>query len=333
MDKKITDIFPWQHAAFDPTLSTTKVANSLSDQMVLCLDRNPSGGDFSFDMLVSSLLVKGARVILLAFNHPKQHYELILHNNGVNMGKCQQSDRLHFLPVRAGETFPPPASDGTSAPTLSSTFPPDTESAPVAIPVKIGALSTAEDAQLLFSLSPEWQPLAAHILTVLRSLPTESNVAICVDDLLALQLYSTNKQARRFISVLHSLLSSRQIATLVLYGKAYAEADCSIMQSETFFQPQCGSIAAAGSQGSGGGTGVQTFCTSAGSSGGDEEDEVPLYAYCLYRATVSVIVSPLSTGYAMDIHGQILIHAQNANTDTVVSYKALDSGVSCAIIK
>jgi len=86
MDKKITDIFPWQHGPWVDRSAVSasndvKASNSLSNQMVLCLDRNPSGGDFSFDMMVYSLLAKGSSVILLAFNHPKQHYELILHKN------------------------------------------------------------------------------------------------------------------------------------------------------------------------------------------------------------------------------------------------------------
>jgi hypothetical protein len=88
MDRKITDIFPWQHgssAAINDGpaggSSGAKVIHSLSNEMVLCLDRNPSGGDFSFDMLVCSMLAKNTSVILMSFNHPKQHYELILHKN------------------------------------------------------------------------------------------------------------------------------------------------------------------------------------------------------------------------------------------------------------
>jgi hypothetical protein len=215
------------------------------------------------------------------------------------MGKLNQSGRLHFLPVRTGQQF-------------VSNAGPDSEST--------AASTTASNANLVASLSLEWQPIAWHILHTISAMPAGQSVAVCVDDLLAMQLYSTNKDARRFLSAMDSLLASRQIDTLVVYGKAYADAQCSMMQTQPYTQAPCGSSGQHGAV-------VNTFCSNPGT------DEIPLYAYCSYRATVSVIVSPLSTGYAMDIHGQILIHSRNSATDTVVSFKALDSGISCAIIK
>lgn len=230
------------------------------------------------------------------------------------MEKSEQSGQLQFIPMLVGEVFCP---DGVDA-AASST--PPSATAEITDPCLNDSTS-----RLLSSLSPHWQPLFRHILSIIGSVPTGTNISVCVDDLLALQLRSTNKQARGFVTALHSLLTSRQIDALVMYGKAYADSECSMVQSESYSQVPSGSIRTEPSSGSD----IKTFCT--GNSSWD--DDQPLYAFCSYRATTCVIISPLSTGYAMDIHGQIMIHSSLSNSDMVVSYKALDSGVSCAIIK
>ena len=87
MEKKLTDIFPWNlsdnsSASNDIKNSNTiKSIDTIINKFILCVDRNPSNGDFSFDLLLSSLLSDDYIVLLLSLNHTIQHYELVLHKN------------------------------------------------------------------------------------------------------------------------------------------------------------------------------------------------------------------------------------------------------------
>ena len=67
MDKKLSDIFPWN------------MNNTVSGQFILCIDRNHTCGEFTLSLLLHNLLLSGRKhVILLLFNHSKEHYESIL---------------------------------------------------------------------------------------------------------------------------------------------------------------------------------------------------------------------------------------------------------------
>lgn len=66
MDKKLSEYYPWH------------VNSNLTNKFILCLDRNPSGGEFTFELLVSCCLQKECNVVLISFNHLRAHYEAIL---------------------------------------------------------------------------------------------------------------------------------------------------------------------------------------------------------------------------------------------------------------
>lgn len=177
----------------------------------------------------------------------------------------------------------------------------------------------------------------ALLATVMDSIASmscsSSSVVLMIDDLLALDvILGCSRKARKFIVELQGMLFDRRIGGLIAYSKAYAESTCPMMT-----QPMDFNVDFPSGEGD---------CAAVNSSYGADsvgEGDIPLYAYCSYQADVTVAVAPLSTGFAMDVHGQISIvdagdsagaggAAKNPFLANNLIYKALDTGVSCSSV-
>ena len=124
-------------------------------------------------------------------------------------------------------------------------------------------------------------------------------------------------------------LRIESIQNLVIYSKAYAETNCSIMST---------SVNRVNPYADGMGIVDTCYASPPTNTNTSVDIECPLYAYCSYQCTLCMVISPLMSGYALDVHGQMLITQANQfgsngnGIGTSIIYKAIDTGVTCSVI-
>lgn len=168
-----------------------------------------------------------------------------------------------------------------------------------------------------------------------KQLNPNTSVGIYIDDILCMELMGTNDDCRRFMMQLNRQLRLKDVDTLAVYSKAYSENNCSIVETGVKrVNPY--DVDASKIENCYCGARTSHSITGCSSSVCNCVDiECPLYAYCSYQCTMCILISPLQSGYALDVHGQIQITRANqlgsSGFGTTLIYKAIDTGVTCSV--
>eukprot|EP01038_Epipyxis_sp_PR26KG_P009906 gene9906-13326_t len=339
MNHKLTDCYPWSYES------------DLTSQFILSLDQTCCYGEFTLVYLLFKLLaipphglekinMKSSQVVLICTNHDRNHYDLLMRKNNLDLRKLEQSGKLLLI-------FLTPTIEVNDR---------------IIQEEELNKYISWSQLENLF----HFDNTDGNNSDTIFNLHNTESISILIDDIEALETVApTTMLARNFMSNIISSMhkgdnidvskNSGGVLSHIHCVAAYGRHPLEFVSEFTSFASNHNNSTKYWKPSIANGNRPTTSINSVDTNSIpftinvcplDEQDEPEpvLTEYLRYRSDITVVIGSLQTGHSSDIHGIIrvtgkynisntkLAHNELNVVEQIYHYKAMDSYITCSVV-